>query len=153
MQDLGTAELKFEMFVDDDMFQAVVSGHAPWLQDAYEGWECPGFDPSLFKDGMVPMKQTSPGHRVALKYFALANRAGNAKLPKYFFSGSFPSVNACQHFLEGTIVSVPHQATIGFKLLMNPTNYPHLKWENPISFSEHEAEQMLNAARDLLEPP
>ena len=153
MQDLGTAELKFEMFLDDDMLQAVAGGHAPWLQDAYEGWECPGFEPSLFKDGMVPMKQPSPDHRVALKYFTLANRAGNAKLPTYLFMGSLPSVNAYQHFLEGTIVSVPDQATIGFKLLMNSTNYPHLKWEHPISFSEDEAEQMLNAARNLLESP
>ena len=152
MQDLGTAVLKFEMFVDDDMAQAV-HGHVPWLQDAYEGWECPGLEPSLFKDGMVPMKQWTPDHRVALKYFALANRASNAKLPKYLFMGSLPSVNAYQHFLEGTIVSVPDQATIGFKRLMDPTNYPHLKWEHPISFSADQAWQILNAARKLLDSP
>ena len=152
MQDLGTTRLKFEIFIDDDMAQAV-HGHVPWLQDAYEGWRCPGLEPTLFKDGLVPMKEWTSDHRVALKYFALAHRAGNAKLPQYLLQGSLPAADAYQHLLEGTIVPVPHQATIGFKLLMNSTNYPRLKWEDPIEFPEHVAEEMLNAGRKLLESP
>ena len=54
MQD--TAELKFEMFMDDDMAKVVFHGRASWLKDVYPDWQCPGLEPTLFKDGVVPMK-------------------------------------------------------------------------------------------------
>ena len=52
---------------------------------------------------------------------------------------------------EGTIVSSPDQATIGFTRLVTPENYLHLKWEPLVSFSAGEAESILNAARALLD--
>ena len=149
MQDLGTARVKFEMFIDDEMAQAV-HGHVPWLQDAYEGWRCPGLEPTLFKDGLVPMKQWTSDHREALKYFALAHRAGNANLPQYLLQGSLPAASANQHLLDGTIVPVPEQATIGFRLLLNSTNYPQFIWEHPIKFPDSVAQQMLDEARARL---
>jgi hypothetical protein len=149
MQD--TAELKLEMFMDDDMAEVVFHGRAPWLKDVYPDRQCPGLEPTLFKDGVVPMKQWSPDHRVASNFFALANRAGNAKQPTYLLSGSLPAGIALQHFIEGTIVSSADQATIGFTRLVTPENYLHLKWEHLVSFSAGEAESILNAACALLD--
>ena len=54
MQD--TSELKFEIFIDDDRAEKVVHGRvpwprAPWLDILLMEWQCPGLEPTLFKDG------------------------------------------------------------------------------------------------------
>ena len=149
MQD--TAELKFEMVMNDDMAEGFFHVRAPWLKNVYLDWQCPGLEPTLFKDGVVPMKQWSPDHRVAAKFFALANRADHAKQPTYLLSGSLPAEIALQHFIQGTIVTSPEQATIGFTCHVTPEIYLHLKWEPLVSFSAGEAETVLNAARALLD--
>jgi hypothetical protein len=114
-------------------------------------WQCPGLYPTLFKDGVVPMSYWSPDHRVAAEFFVVANRADHTKQPTYLLSGSLPAEIALQHFNQGTIVSSPEQATIGFTCLVSPENYLHLKWEPLVSFSAGEAETVLNAAHALLD--
>jgi hypothetical protein len=93
-----------------------------------------------------------------IDFFALANRAGNAKQPTYLLSGSLPAEIAIQHLIERKIVASHDPArpengvlAIGFTHLVTPENYLHLKWEPLVSFSAGEAETILNAARALLD--
>ena len=142
-------ELRFEMFLCQSTHTAFFKGEVPWLADFT--WYCPGIHPSLFGGGTVPMKTWSPDHRVASKYFALAHKAGHADgLPKYLITGSMAAEWITSHFVRGDIVAQPDQDTIGFCKLMDTDNYPALKWENFVEFTDDEAAQILQGGYQLL---
>ena len=135
-------DLRFEMFITQSTHRAFFHGEAPWLDDPT--WRCPGIEPSLFGLGAVPMKTWSPDHRVASKYFAMAHKIGHADgFPKFLISGSMPAEWAVAHFVCGDIVAKPDQGTIGFRKLMNTENYPALKWEDPVEYTDAKAAQIL----------
>ena len=144
--------MRFEMFFCRSTNTAFFKGVVPWLADFT--WHCPGIDPSLFGGGAVPIKQYSPDHRIASKYFAMAHRARHVTgLPNYLLVGSMDSNWAVHHFVCGDIVSHPDQHAIGFVKLLSNENYPGLKWTDYIEFEGHVAAEILQGGYLLLETP
>ena len=100
------------------------------------------------------MKQYSPDHRIAAKYFAMAHRARLVTgLPNYLLVGSMSAKWAAYHFVCGDIVTHPDQHTIEFVKLLNNENYLGLKWTDYIEFEDHVAAEISQGGYLLLETP
>ena len=75
----------------------------------------------------VPMKFWSPDHRIALKWFARAKRAGKlSHPPTHLLMASMPALSFLDHCLRGDIVIHHEQSTCGFTKPVDQNNYPGL---------------------------
>ena len=121
----GRCVVAFEMVADEETLQAFSTRKVPWWDpDGKSDYRCDGIDPAVFDNrrglaSVVPMKASSPDHKVALEWFARAGRAG---APKYIIQGSLPEESALEHILKGEIQVHAEQQTFGFVKPMNKTN-------------------------------
>ena len=74
----------FEMFLSQEQFDVFRGERIPWL--AEDTWRATGMDNTLFPKGEIPMKRIVlendlNEHNIAMKYYALAHRAGRVNGP------------------------------------------------------------------------
>ena len=141
----------FELFVERETMQAITTGYVSWYDPKDDhGYRCDGLDPGIFPCGEVPMKFSSPDHRIALKWFAHAVRAGIVSLPPTFLlMARMPALCFLEHCIRGDIVIHSKMSTCALKKPVNEKNYPGLVMEF-IEFTEDEAQRMLEYATEHL---
>ena len=143
--------VRFEIFLERETQRAISTGKVSWYDpEDVHGYRCDGLDPGIFPCGEVPMKFASPDHRIALKWFAHAVRAGIVSLPPTFLlMARMPALCFLEHCIRGDIVIHSKMSTCGLKKPVNAKNYPGLVMEF-IEFTEDEAQLMLEDATEHL---
>ena len=149
-------DVRFEMFLERETVAAIETGKVPWYdREDVESYRCDGLDPAMFparpkSKPEVPMKKWSPDHRIALKWFAKAKRAGHISFPPtHLLTASLPAQNFLDHCLCGDIVIHHETDTYGFRKPVNQINYPDLMVEM-IKIADDQAQRMLDTATEHL---
>ena len=149
--------VRFEMFIDEEMFTAFKTGLVAWFDpDDGTGWRGDGIDPSVFGSrpnltSEVPMKQWCEDHRIALKYVALSHRGGMVTgPPTYLISGKLPEHASHAHLLREEIRVHAGRCAYGFALPMSVTNYPRLQWDIGAIFDDCQAKTLLESGYYVL---
>ena len=143
--------VRFEIFLDRETMQAIRTGKVTWYDpEDVHGYRCDGLDPAIFPCGEVPMKFSSPDHRIALEWFARAKRAGKISLPPTtLLMASMPALSFLKHCLRGDIEIHFERRTCGLKMPLNNINYPDVVVD-VIEFAENDAQRMLDNATAYL---
>lgn len=144
-------DVKFEIFLDRETLHAIRTGRVPWYDpEDVHGYRCDGLDPEIFPGKEVPMKFWSPDHRIALEWYARAQRAGMTSLPPtILLMASMPARSFLEHCLRGDIVIHSKRCSCGLKKPLKDKNYPDVVVD-VIMFTEKEAQRMLDYATRYL---
>ena len=129
------------MYMDDVTMQKYFTGGAV------------GIDNRGFLGGVVPFAPQSPGEAIALKKFARAHRAGYVNgPPKFLVTIRIPARFAVDHFVAQDIKVLADrpEATVGFTLTVNATNYPSMQAEVTHMDVAFAPDELLDAGLQLL---
>ncbi len=153
---------KYEMFVDEETMVAFNGSPISWFDQ--DTWRADGMDPTLFPHSELPMKRVAlPSdnrltpfidHYIALKYFAMAHRAGTVRgSPRFLISLLMAPADLATAIWDRSVKVYPEIDTLAFTRTVNQENYPAVQdvVANPIS--DVDGAQLLAAGYLLLNPP
>jgi hypothetical protein len=121
---------KYEILVDKQTITAFHGGPVPWTTD--QSWRASGMDPSLFPNGMIPLKRVlmedgENHHTIAAKYYALAHRAEKVTGPPHWLiTFEIPIADTLVYLFEGKAIIDHYPETLGLTRLITPETYPAL---------------------------
>ena len=119
---------KYEILIDESTATAFEGGPVAWLNG--QEWRATGVDPSLFPQGVIPMKRILlengvNNHSLATKYYALAHRSDRVEgPPRLLISIAFRPGDLVKCLFDGSVQISPETNTLAFKKQITPQNYP-----------------------------
>ena len=147
--------IKFEIFIDEETFQAAQTGSVPWCSSP--NYRCSGLDPVTFPRilgicSTVPFKKWHPEHTMAADGFARAFRKKHVTgLPVYLIEAMMHERAFIDHVLAGDLlVNATMLGTVGFTRPVDQNHFPTLVVD-VTKRSPEQAQEMLDSALLALE--